>query len=117
MKFLFRMHDVIKIPGKTFEDLSLKEVALMIEADSLISPDGNKYFASCALDEFLHNTKLERKDLKELQEEILRHIYLNIEDSQEKKVDTDYLMSLVSKLRNEDDATDAAHAKVGSHQS
>jgi len=42
------MHDVIKIPGKTFEDLSFEEVALMIEADSSLSPNGNDYFASCA---------------------------------------------------------------------
>lgn len=99
MKFLFNMHDVIKIPGKTFEDLSVKELALMIEADSSISPEGNEYFASCALDEFLHNTKLERKDLRKLQEEILRYIYIDIEGSREKKINTEYLILLASKLR------------------
>ncbi|UJP06214.1 MAG: hypothetical protein LZF61_04355 [Nitrosomonas sp.] len=99
MKFLSGMHDVIKIPGKTFEDLSLEEVALMIEADSSISPEGNEYFASCALDEFLHNTKLERKDLRKLQGEILEHIYIDIKGSQKKKINTEYLMILASKLR------------------
>lgn len=99
MKFMFQTHDVIKIPGKTFEDLSLEEVALMIEADSSLSPNGNDYFASCALDEFLHNTKLKRKDLRKLQEEILKHIYVELPGLVEKKTNTDYLMAIVSRLR------------------
>jgi len=106
MKFMFHMHDVIKIPGKTFEDLSLEEVALMIEADSSISPNGNNYFASCALDEFLHNTKLKRKDLRKLQEEILKHIYIELPGLDRKKINTDYLMAMVSRLR-------AAHKNAG----
>jgi len=100
MKLLFDVHNVIKIPGKTFEDLSLKEVAHMIEADSSISPDGNEYFSSCALDEFLHNTKIEREDLRELQNEILKNIYIYIVGTRDKKVNTDYLISLVMRLRN-----------------
>lgn len=99
MKFMFQMHEVIKIPGKTFEDLSLEEVALMIEADSSLSPNGNDYFASCALDEFLHNTELKRKDLRKLQEEILKHIYVELPGLVEKKTNTDYLMAIVSRLR------------------
>ncbi len=106
MKFMFHMHDVIKIPGKKFEDLTLEEVALMIEADSSISPNGNVYFASCALDEFLHNTKLKRKDLRKLQEEILKHIYIELPGLDEKKINTDYLMAMVSRLR-------AAHKNAG----
>ncbi|MEE9357304.1 hypothetical protein [Candidatus Vondammii sp. HM_W22] len=99
MKFLFRLHDVIKIPGKAFEDLSLEEVAWMIEADTSISPDGNEYFAGCALDEFLHNTELKRRDLKELQEVILDNIYIDVEGSREKRINTEYLIALASELK------------------
>jgi hypothetical protein len=35
---------MIKIPGKTFDDLSLGDVGVMIETDSSISPRGNEYF-------------------------------------------------------------------------
>lgn len=97
---IFAMYKIIKIPGKTFDDLTLQEVALMIEADSSISPEGNDFFASCALDEFLHNTNLNRKDLKGIQKEILRHIYIDIEGVKEKKINVEYLISLVSRLRN-----------------
>ena len=100
MRFLFRMHDVIKMPGKTFEDLSMAEVALMIEADSSISPDGNEYFSSCALDEFLHNIEPKRQDLKDLQTKILNNIYVDIEDSEEKKINTTFLLALASELKN-----------------
>ena len=47
---------IIKIENKTFEDLTLAEIALMIDADTSISPHGNDYFSSSALDIFLHNT-------------------------------------------------------------
>ncbi len=100
MRFMFRSHNVIKIPGKSFEELTLEEVALMIEADSSISPNGNEYFSSCALDEFLHNTNLIRNDLLELQRDILNNIYLDVEGSSEKKINTEYLLGLSKRLRN-----------------
>ena len=99
MKWPFRIHKVIKIPGKTFDDLSWQEVALMIEADSSISPEGNEYFSSEALDEFLHNARLERHDLQELRDEILRHIYIDVEGTRRKAINVDYLKSLASSLR------------------
>lgn len=99
MKFLFQSHKVIKIPGKSFEDLTLGEVTLMIDADSSLSPNGNEYFSSCALDEFLHNTELERSDLRELQAEILENIYIDVDGSRNKKINTSYLKKLSSSLQ------------------
>lgn len=99
MKGLFQSHSVIKIPGKTFEDLTLEEVALMIDADSSISPEGNEYFSGCALDEFLHNVRLKRSDLRGLQEEILKNIYIVLEGSKNKEIDVDYLKQLSSSLK------------------
>jgi hypothetical protein len=111
MKFLFNVHDVIKIPGKNFEELSINEVALMIEADSSISPDGNEYFASCALDEFLHNTKLKREDLREVQSDILKHIYIEGDSSRTKKVNTEYLKLLASKLKSKSSIDSSSSSK------
>lgn len=100
MKFIFRSGDIIKIPGKTsFEDLSLKEVGLMIDADSSLSPDGNEFFSSSALDEFLHNSILERSDLKAIREKILNNIYLDIEGSKRKKINIKYLRWLARELK------------------
>ena len=99
MKLHFESHNVIKIIGKTFEDLTLEEVGLMIDADSSLSSDGNQYFSSCALDEFLHNTELKRGDLRELKEEILRNIYIDIEGSKRKEINTSYLKKLSASLK------------------
>lgn len=95
------IHKIIKIPNKSFDDLTLKEVALMIEADSSISPNGNQYFASCALDEFLHNASLERDDLKDMRERILQNIYIEVPGSKNKKINTRFLKELSEKLKNE----------------
>jgi hypothetical protein len=92
---------IIKIPGKSFEDLSLLEIALMIEADSSLAEDGNDYFASCALDEFLHCSKLEgRADLQQIRDEILNNIYLDIPDSKSKKINTEFLVQYANDLRS-----------------
>ncbi len=99
MKWLFRIHKVIKIPGKTFDDLSWDEVALMIEADSSLSPEGNAYFSSEALDEFLHNARLKRHDLRDLRDKILRNLYIDIKGTKTKEINTDYLKSLAERLR------------------
>lgn len=99
MKISFKSGDIIKIPGKGFDDLSLSELALMIEADSSISPEGNEYFASCALDEFLYNASLSRSDLKLIRKDILKNIYLQIEGSEVKNINTEYLVRLASDLR------------------
>ncbi len=99
MKFFSKSGDIIKIPGKiSFDDLSLKEISLMIEADSSISPDGNDFFSSNALDEFLHNTSLSRSDLKAIQQDILANIYISIEGSKNKKINIKYLLDLSKKL-------------------
>jgi hypothetical protein len=100
MKFIFRSKDIIKIPGKkSFDDLSLQDVGLMIEADSSLSPGGNAFFSSSALDEFLHNAVLERPDLKSIQEEILNNIYLDVEGSRVKVINTEYLKCLSKELK------------------
>lgn len=74
MSGLFVPRSVIKIQGKGFNDLSLDEIASMVEADSSISPLGSDLFDSSALDTFLHNAKIEREDLKRVREDILRNI-------------------------------------------
>ncbi len=94
----FKAKEIIKIPGKTFDNLSAREVALMIEADSSLSEDGNEFFSSCALDEFLYGAELERKDLCELRDEILQNIYVNVEGQKYKDINTDYLKKLCDKL-------------------
>ena len=92
---------IIKIPGKeSFKDLSLDEVALMIEADSSLSKDGNSSFASCALDEFLHFSSLEgRPDLQKIQSDILNNIYIDIKGSTTKKINTEFLMEYAKELQ------------------
>jgi hypothetical protein len=99
MRFEFKSGDIIKIPGKNFEDLSLEEVGLMIDTDSSFSENGNAYFASCALDVFLHNTDLSRKDLREIQQNILANIYLDIPGSNIKAINKEYLRNLSAKLK------------------
>lgn len=101
MKFLFRKHDVIKIPGKSFEDLSMEEVGWMIEADSSLSPNGNEFFSSCALDEFLHNIEPKRADLKNIQQKILNNIYINIEGSKDKRINTEFLTQFALQLKGD----------------
>lgn len=101
MKFIFKAHKVIKIPNKGFDDLSAKEVGLMIEADSSISPGGNDFFASCALDEFLHNAELIRPDLKKIQNEILENIYIDVHGTINKKINTEFLKEMARKLKSE----------------
>ena len=71
----------------------------MIEADSSLSPSGNEYFAGCALDEFLYTTTLKRPDLVEIQKEILEHIYIDIEGSKNKKINTTFLKEFAEKLK------------------
>ena len=104
MKFCFKSDDIIKIPGKAhFDDLSLKEVALMIEADSSICQEGNDCFSSNALDEFLHNTSLSRSDLKAIQQDILANIYVDVEGSKNKKINIEYLLDLSKKLNQDEE--------------
>jgi len=74
----------------------------MIEADSSLSDDGNESFASCALDEFLHGAILnDRPDLQKIRSEILENIYLDIPNSKNKKINTEYLIEYANKLRNQ----------------
>ncbi len=90
---------IIKIPGKSFEDLDAKEIALMIEADSSLSPNGNTYFASCALDEFVHFADLQRNDLKRLQKLIRENLYVDVPGKKEKKIDSGFLINLADRVR------------------
>lgn len=100
MKFIFRSDEIIKIPGKTsFDQLSLKEIGLMIDADSSISPNGNEFFSSSALDEFLHNAALQRPELKAIQTRILDNVYLDVDGKKTKKINTDFLKCLSAELK------------------
>ena len=90
---------IIRIPGKTFDDLSMQEVALMIEADSALSPEGNEYFSSSALDEFLYTTEVTREDLKAVRAEILENIYLDVEGSSEKDINVGFLEAYAAQLK------------------
>ena len=91
---------IIKIPGKSFRDLSKEEVALMIEADSSLTKDGNEYFASCALDEFLHSSNLEKnEELQKIKTEILQQIYLDIPGNKHKRINTEFLKQYAKDLR------------------
>ncbi len=86
---------IIKIPGKSFTDLSVNEVAHMIEADSSISANGNEYFSGCALDEFIHCARLDgRPDLEKIRSDILNNIYIDVQGSREKKINVEYLMRI-----------------------
>jgi hypothetical protein len=93
---------IIRIPGKSFRDLSKEEVALMIEADSSLTKGGNEYFSDCALDVFLHGTNLDgMAELQKIQSEILENIYLNIPGERHKKINTEFLMQYAEKLKND----------------
>ena len=92
---------IIKISDKSFADLTIAEVALMIEADFSLSSNGNEYFAGCALDEFLHCSDLEgRPDLQQIRKDIFSNIYLEIPGSKSKKINTKFLVTYASDLRN-----------------
>ena len=98
---MFKGRSIIKIDGKSFGDLSIDEVAAMIDADSSLSPDGNEYFDSCALDEFLHCADLDgRPDLEKIRVEILENIYLDFEGSRAREINTDFLTSFSERLRS-----------------
>ena len=90
---------IVKIPKKSFEDLTLPEVASMVEADSAFGPNGNRDFDACALDEFLHCFKPKRDDLKEIQSRILANIYLDRPGSEQKDINREYLEATARKLR------------------
>ena len=97
---LFKPYKLIKIPGKTsFEDITLQELGLMIEADSSICENGNDYFSSRALDEFLHGTTLKRPDLIKIREYILKDIYINLPESKNKKINVDFLKKTAQELK------------------
>lgn len=91
---------IIKIPGKSFNDLAPAEVALMIEADSSLAGLGNDSFSSCALDEFLYSNEVNRRDLLILRNYILERIYLDSPGSKHKEVDSDFLRALARRIRS-----------------
>ena len=97
----FKSKKIIKIPGKSwFDKLTIEEVALMIEADSSLLPEGSDLFDSCALDEFLHCGTLKgREDLEKIREHILENIYLDNPNSSWKKINTDFLKQYAIELR------------------
>lgn len=101
MPFNFSIKDIIKIEGKTFDDLTVFEVAKMIDADSSLTNEGNEYFSSSALDEFLHNYEPERDDLKRVQKKILENIYVSNEGGIEKEINKEFLISFSKQLKLE----------------
>ncbi len=103
MNLDIKITKTIKIPSKSsFEDLTIEEIGLMIEADSSISKNGNESFSSSALDDFLHNTVLKRTELAELQSSILENIYIDVPGSNSKEINVKYLKALAAKLKQED---------------
>ena len=97
----FKFRKTIKIPEKSFNDLSLYEVALMIEADSSLSEDGNEYFDSSALDVFLHNSSGLRPDLEKIRNELLSEIYISVPGHKNKIINTDFLINYAKLLKAE----------------
>ncbi len=82
---------IIKIKGKSFEDLTAAEVAKMIMADSAISPNGSELFSSAALDEFLHYDVAYRPELEKIRNDILDEIYIEIPGKKEKEINVEFL--------------------------
>lgn len=95
------LHRIIRVRGKRFVDLTLDEVALMIEADSALCPDGNDMFSGCALDEFLMTVSFEgRPDLDRIRDEINAGIYIDTPGSKHKDTDVAFLKRYAASLRN-----------------
>ena len=100
---IIKGEEIIKVQGKSkFDELSLSEVGLMIDADSSISKDGNEFFASCAFDEFLHGATIDREDLLEIREHILNNIYLDQDGSSEKQINVEFLKTFSRDLQAKD---------------
>jgi hypothetical protein len=94
-----QLRELIKISGRSFNDLDLTEVASMIEADSALAPFGNAQFDAAALDVFLHNATLTRDDLVRIRAELLQGIYLDVPDAKSKEIDVDFLREYAARLR------------------
>jgi len=94
---------IIKIPGKdSFDQMDLEEIALMIEADSAIRPEGTDLFDSCALDEFLHFSELnERQDLIAIRKRILENIYIDDPGRPNKVINVEFLKHFAAELREQ----------------
>jgi hypothetical protein len=95
--------NIIKIPNKeSFEDLSLYEIGLMIEADSALSKEGSESFDSCALDEFLHFRSFKNHpEMQKIQSHILENIYLEIPGRKNKEINTAFLKAYAKELKNQ----------------
>lgn len=94
-----RARELIRIPGKSFDELDLDGVASMIEADSSLAPGGNALFDAAALDEFLHNARLTREHLVRIRTELLQGIYLDVQGARWKSVDVESLRRYAGRLR------------------
>ena len=94
---VFKPKPYIKIENKSFDDLSSEELAYMILADSSLTKDGNEYFDSMALDEFLTIEIVKNKDLLELKDFINNNLYIETE-SDIKDIDRAFLRKLASNL-------------------
>lgn len=90
---------IIKIPGKSFNDLSLLDVVRLIEADSSLSPGGNEFFSSSALDEFLYCSELTKEPLIQIREDILKNIYIEVPGRKEKEINTAFLKQYAEELK------------------
>ena len=82
---------IIKIKGKSFEDLSRSEIAEMIMADSAISPEGSERFSASALDDFLYYSIDYPPELEKIRSEILAEIYINVPGQKAKEIDVEFL--------------------------
>ena len=93
-------HRIIRSSRRSFDDLSWDEIASMIEADSALSPDGNREFSGCALDEFIYSEDVRRSDLRSLQRYLRNGIYRGSAGDSEKHIDKDFLRAIVVRIRS-----------------
>lgn len=101
MPRFFNFGNIIKIKNKKeFDDLTIYEIALMIDADSSLSPEGNDFFSSNALDEFIHNSSLKRDDLNFIKKCLSENIYLDIDGKNYKKINVDFLKRFSKELKS-----------------
>lgn len=98
---LIGMTPFIRLDGdRSYEDLTFAEIALMIEADSSISPEGNESFHPAALDDFLHGFEPKRSETAEIQRRLLDNIYTDRPGTKTKSINTAYLIEAAAKLKN-----------------
>ncbi|MFP1683197.1 hypothetical protein ACLD0W_11850 [Alloalcanivorax sp. C16-1] len=91
--------EIIKIPGKSFDDLSPYEIGLMIDA---FVYDEDKYFDPMALGEFL-NYKINNDKVRIIRDEIKSGIYRFSADAGRTHWDENFLKEISESLKSRSD--------------